>query len=1375
MNDHLLIWPERTLERNERNDVYREQTTFAEDVGRAMRDTAIYRIGKRFVVDPIHRIVERDDSDPDFDWRVFAERYSYRYPEEIFRSANGKRQALRHMADYDRWLRDRTAQSRHPVMNALLNFGGFLVDLTALHAIPFIGGLGHRIQNALGMKIAGKMGAAYADSILADVIPCATAFMMDTGAIELARTLASDRETLGDNAMAISANVALAGLLGGVHGAVGKYRAIRNRARTQKVAEKLDEKGLHFDRQPSEEEMEKFLRDIEAATSTKEESRRPLGPDDIPTLDDVVGKIPAEAGQSVVVQSFIRKIAFSSIVKASTSPCPITRRIAMHLADSRSLRVGPDANLRGVEIQIRSETNRLTNTVETALGKAWEKVRQDKRPEFSKINEQEFFDSIGTALWNGDTSANPYAAEVAKELRPTVDKMLELWKKADLGDRKSHFEEKFSTEAAKWENEVAELRKKMTEKPDPRVEKQLDERLKRLQKIRKTLSAEREELQKQLEANIKSLIIEEDQNFGRSVSLKIGKIDGELEKLRKQLAGEEGEHIDKFRKSHGEKLQKKIDRLMAEREELRGRLENSPSAAKRITVAMDRLLERYLIRQEELEQKIARREELQKTQPTPGNLTQLQRLRTSHADLEEKFGKLIQERQEKIEASDSHGILKSISIRERNIEKLAAYMARDEKLLVELKGKKFSTETAREIDQTMVRLRRIRAKLEADSRELNRIRAKEGAFTGLKGRIALREKHIILTDKALEDAEAALEKHRNWEPPERLAEMVERREAKRAEALRNLERVRRGELTDEEWDLPNGDPSYITRQYNIAEISRRPIDFINRISDWYEKNGGLNPKDAQELGIFVKNHILGNTYDRGPGLIHLPQVRGIEQRRILDIPTSEIADFIIKDPRTLFPKMFRTIVPDFHIKTRLGTLDTGEFEKKITSWYDGEIRDGRMQGEAAQKHLQTDVRALRALMARLRNISNLTGDAAWQNHNFNSGINTLRAVASAVMLGGVPSTALMDVATTMVSGTIGRTLVKVVPNFIKYFVNRKFSAEMLEDLRALGFYVENGLHGSSGRFTEAWQDPTLAAKIERGARKFSDLSYRLSGANAILGGYEHVKASVNCLDIRRLAEKAMRGKKFTLTEKNRLNLGRITEDELLEIGEQIGKFGEKDGGKLLNLDLWTNQRARENCIYTIHQWGDLDVMKPGFETPRLTPLGELLLQFKKFMIPAYDRCVLPTIQRLAVGEYNVVCRIVAMICLGGFRDMLNRVSEFRALPTAKEFILHGIAEADIFPFVGSMFKDMTQAFYSHDVLDTIGDNLLSQFIPPSVRVIANAIRGGNGLTKLLIGNERPTSKEVRALKQSIWMNNHYFLRGVLRHWQEAMLEPRKRK
>jgi hypothetical protein len=183
-------------------------------------------------------------------------------------------------------------------------------------------------------------------------------------------------------------------------------------------------------------------------------------------------------------------------------------------------------------------------------------------------------------------------------------------------------------------------------------------------------------------------------------------------------------------------------------------------------------------------------------------------------------------------------------------------------------------------------------------------------------------------------------------------------------------------------------------------------------------------------------------------------------------------------------------------------------------------------------------------------------------------------------------------------------------------------------------------------------------------------------------------------------------------------------------------------------------------------------MKPGIETPKLGALGEWMLQYKKCMIPAYERCLLPTIQRLAAGDYMIIGRIAAALTLGGLRDTLNRLAEGRELPTAREFIMHGISESDLLPFVGSLFKDMSEAFYSQGVLDHMGDNLAAFFKPPAIGTYGNLLRASSGMMNIFLGNERPTMQEVRAIKKSIVLNNTFYLRGVLRRWEEAMMEPR---
>jgi hypothetical protein len=1030
---HALLLPERTLGENAAKAQFSGVNAFGEDLGRAWRGTAVRRVGKRVV----NFVAESATYDAGYN--VFKDESLpvENYPSDIFAGVHSRPAAIRRMNDYDQRQRDLTAQSRRPVMNFILHLGGFALDGAALSSIPTIGGLGHR----LGVTLARDVE----NSILSGMVRCSTAAALDTAEVELARTLADDYETLGTNADSIAVNVALAGLMGGAIGGLGGR-------------------------------LKKFSRDVENATSLEGNGPRfPAG--EIPTAADVIGDF-GEGDKSVVAQEFLRKVALSDVVKASTSPCPVTRNFAMAVADSRSLRVGEAATIQAAEILIRTDSNRVINRVGKVIKDSLKKCRQDKRPEFSKINEGDFYTEISDALANGDVSSNPYAEECARALRPEIDKMWELWKEADLGGRRQH-----------------------------QVER------------------------------------------------------------------------------HG-------DRVAALEKEL---------------------------------------EKLGKAPPKGANM--------------------------------------------------AGY--------------------------------------------------------------------------------------------DRWKEKIARRREKLRLAQAELERVTRGELADGEWGRVSNDPSYITRVWDIRAISERTLDFVDRIAKWLMTKEKISLEDAEAAAYHVKDTILGNSYERTQPIIHLPKVRGLERARTLDIPSSEVRDFLVRDPHSQFRRMANTIYPDYHLKMRLGTLGTEDAEKAMGEWYNGEIKAGRMASGDAQKNLQRDVRATRALLARLRHLSALSGDALWQSRHIPNLSSTIRSVASAIMLGALPSTALYDIATINMTTGFKRTLGTVIPNLVKFFGSKKFREGMHDDLRSLGLFVDCTFAESTGRMADAYLDPTLSSRLARGARGLSNFSHKWTGAEAVLGAVHHVAAHSLCLHIGDLAEKIKLGRVLTKDELHFSNIARLTPERLNAIGQQIEKFGtNEDGLKLWNLEDWTDLGAKKDAIYAVNQMLDLCVLNPGFETPQFGPMGEVFFQFKKFMFAAVDRCLFPAAQKLADENYALIARTMAMVGLGGFRDLLNRAIDGRPMPTAEQFIIQGIATSDVLPFIGDTFKNMHDAFYSDGILNTVSDDLNSFFVPPSVHMLSQGARAANGVTKLLTGDGRPTRREARAIKQSILFNNHYVLRHWFYQWQNALSEPR---
>jgi hypothetical protein len=608
----------------------------------------------------------------------------------------------------------------------------------------------------------------------------------------------------------------------------------------------------------------------------------------------------------------------------------------------------------------------------------------------------------------------------------------------------------------------------------------------------------------------------------------------------------------------------------------------------------------------------------------------------------------------------------------------------------------------------------------------------------------------------------------------RLSGKLARAEEKLSQSRSELERVRRGDLTDAEWGKVSQDPSYMTRAWDIRAICTRTVEFVERIADWLVRREGLEKGDADAVAYAIKDQILGNSYARNTGpLKYMAKIRGIENRRTLDIPSAEIMDFLVRDPAALFQRMVNTVVPDFHIKMRLGTLGTAEMERAIGGWYNGEIAAGRMESALAQKHLRTDTDALRTLVGKLRHTNALSGDALWMNRNVTALLSFNRSVASAVMLGALPSTALMDCATILVSMGFGQLFLKFIPNLIRYFIDKEWRIGIEADLRSLGLFVDCCTAETTGRLADAYGDPTLGSRIERVGKKLSNFSHKFSGAEAVLGAVHHVAAHCITLDIWRLAEKLSGGGALALDELQNLNIARLDESRLKKIGAQIREFGLKDSGlKRLNLEDWTDATARRDAIYAVNQLLDIWVLNPGFEAPTFGPMGKLFFQFKMFLFAAVDRCLIPTAQKLSQGNYQAVARLLGMVALGGFRDLLNRAVDGREMPTPEEFIIRGIAASDVLPFVGDLVKSFHDSFDANGLLNTAANDLGSFFIPPAVSFDQGLLQGANGILKLLRGEERPTRREAGALKRSILFNNHYLFRRFLHRWKEALSEPR---
>jgi hypothetical protein len=613
----------------------------------------------------------------------------------------------------------------------------------------------------------------------------------------------------------------------------------------------------------------------------------------------------------------------------------------------------------------------------------------------------------------------------------------------------------------------------------------------------------------------------------------------------------------------------------------------------------------------------------------------------------------------------------------------------------------------------------------------------------------------------------------------RLENRITRAEERLADAKKNLERIQRQELTDVEWGRQTQDSQYRPRIYKIQEIAARKMEFANRIAAWLLRTEtNVTAEDAFQVGMDVANQILGNSYTRMPHGIKIPKVRGMERVRTLDIPSLEIIDFLENNPTAIFERLSNTIYPDFYLKRALGDLSLDKVHKAITAWYDGEIIAGRMKPINAQKALRRDVSALEGLMAAVRGMNNLSGEAMMRNRNVANILGATRSINSTLMLGALPTTAFFDLSTIGMTFGLERAFGTALPTFLKFF-RKNFRTAVKGDLAELGLHLDCLLQQAHGRYGSEF-DPNLYGLSESVTGWLRDKTTTAAQFahkwNGSLHALSYARASAYYtaeITLCHLAERVNGGAILTTAEKNLINTGRLTAERLRGIGEQIAKFSEKrDGATIFNLEKWDNLNAKNDFISACINWSDRAILEPGFEKHsfiRNNPLWQTVLQFKSFLFAAVDRCLLPNIQRLEAGELHVLGAILASVALGGFRDLLNRAVDGRDLPNTRQFIVQGLAYSDMFPFAGDLFKDLSDCFGTRDVLQSAEDGITRYFLPPTWSTMKNVLRGSNGITKLL-SDGKMTKKEASALKQCIPMNNNYIVRRHLRKLLQLITE-----
>jgi hypothetical protein len=1379
----LTDWFLRTHEWEDPHATHQGPMGFWEDTWRNVRNTALYQVPAAVVGGLGNWLAEGYFHDADYDWRKDARIPTYRYPEEIFENVRSWEMAVDAMRRYDAWVRDRSARAAHPVASLLTGLGAGAADFMVLRQIPLIGGLGHRLgfvareaveglpawvaarETVGAAKEAARVAAKEAvrgaakeaaevarkvprhPSILSHVIEGSTAAALDVGILELAKTFASEYETFGENIGSIGANVLLGAALGGAFSYVGARRS-----------------GT-------------FTKSLKSSAVTGIKKKTAAGNVTVPGGTDLSGigeMLDRESkATSTRMENLLREPEVSAAEKWPGGEAPKTEPV----------NISDEAYLSRMDQILGPETDTVSLEPTEWTEGAGEFTSQlvGRNPEISA------FHRFNARYGN--------VKKLRDKLLEDVESYCKLWAEDTI---------------------VPELDPGQIPTPEQvvgRYSAQLGQTVVGENFLRKVYCSSVLRGQTSHSSIIRGICM--DLADGHS--------------LRRVLSGEPIRSVDVGIRIHKNRLNTAVTKTLRETFKRMGK-DNNPEFSKlsadEFRLQVTRALREGDVSPNPYAQEAAKglREvmtelrDLYKSGDLGGHQAQWAETYAEDVAEREAILRRLEAKAPEYDATQVDQYVKDAVKEQMRREERAGVVRRGETVTNDRKrntkgfqeikeqlrkGKKLSNEqmaTFEEAPEQIVWEESELKKMDREDRErVNALRRQIRVNAGQLRRIT---KNQEITEKNVDKIMAKLNEHNRLESKQRamrrafhgknirkarLREIekydgeVRGARERLEEARRSLERVRKGELTDEEWGFDKTDKSYLPRVWNIREIKERLLEFVKRLQGvLLRENPMMQPEEAKKAAYDIAYTITGGSHLRTETkLKYQVKVRGMERNRILNVQSSEFEDFLVNDPEALLRRLTETIVPDHHIKMRLGSTDLGEYTPKIRAEYNAMVEAGKMTSAEAAEDMRRGMAAISETLGKVRGTSFRSGDAMWLGRKSRDMLGFMRGVTSSLVLGRLFLTSLYDLGTCILTLNFREALGGVLPRFIKNIFRGGISAAEREELALLGIALDAQFSECHGRMGSQYMDPTWTGRLERAGGKLREFTYRWSGAKHFLETI-HLTAAEGCvIRLRTLAKKVRAGEVLSKNESLFLNKCRLSVANLGEIAEQMAKFSTDDGKVFdLNLPSWESANAKENMHYAVNMAPDYCSMYPGTEVPAAfesSPLLTTIFQFKKFLYASYAKTMIPSTQALAMGDLEVIPQLLCTVAMGGLRTCIIRAAEGKPMPTAEKFLVDGVAASDALPVIGDLFRDLVDGFDHGDWIGGLWDGVTSFFRPLFIQFPANVLRGANGVSHALFHPEGMTKGELQAITKCIPANNFIYVSGLMKAWVESLDRPISRK
>lgn len=534
---------------------------------------------------------------------------------------------------------------------------------------------------------------------------------------------------------------------------------------------------------------------------------------------------------------------------------------------------------------------------------------------------------------------------------------------------------------------------------------------------------------------------------------------------------------------------------------------------------------------------------------------------------------------------------------------------------------------------------------------------------------------------------------------------LEKLNKKKEELLKKKSEIENKKYTVEDFEK-TGDESYLARAFDKNKIVADMDGFkkavkAGMISKLRQK--GLFEKQnltAQEQKIFNKlNRELNNASQavlddilrnyQGRLASRNYGVRGSENQRVLDFETNYVKDFTVNHYADATYRFIQTIVPDSTMMKVFGTIDVDELFNAISKDYEilkEKAKNNPKEVSRLMNNQELDHDDIEAMFNRVRGTNVLD---AWNftssGRVINNMVSTVKNLNVARLLGGTTMAGANDLGQiAMVLGFkrfYGKQTLKAFLDLAK----EKLTGDSIIGNEALFNASTLWRQTRQASFGEIVGGQGFLAWTSKWTRGLANSTTFLSGIQAWDETMKFLSGYITSETILKAGEKLFNKSALSKQESLFLKTTGLTEEQTQKIYSQFKTHGEiKNGLYAPGSAKWTDKEIKDLFGAAIMKIQNQAVLTPGAGTVPVSldhPFFRLFNQFKRFTWSAFEKCMIPGLQK---KDFSVFAGAVMMMNIGVLRTFIRMINGGYEL-SDNQILQQALTECDFMSYYGDVY------------------------------------------------------------------------------------------